>query len=58
MSNEKWICPIDHVKVEYYAVCPICGMNYDDVIEIERQGRLADEMYHDEVLSKKNKKNK
>ena len=56
--EKTWICPIDHVEVEYYAACPICGMNHDDVLEIERQGRLADEMYRDEVLSKKNKKNK
>lgn len=56
--KETWICPIDHVKVKYYSVCPICGMNYDDVLEIERQGRLADEMYRDEVLNKKNEKNK
>ena len=53
--EKTWICPIDHVKVEYYAACPICGMNYDDVLEMERQGRLADEMYRDEVLNKKNK---
>lgn len=53
--EKTWICPIDHVKVKYYSVCPICGMNYDDVLEIERQGRLADEMYRDEVLNKKSK---
>ena len=56
--EKTWICPIDHDKVEYYAACPTCGMNYDDVLEMERQERLADEMYYDEVLSKKNKKNK
>lgn len=53
--EKTWICPIDHVEVKFYGVCPTCGMNYDDMLEMERQGRLADEMYRDEVLNKKNK---
>ena len=56
--EKTWICPLDHVKLKYYAACPTYGMNCDDAIEIKKQGKLADKMYYDEVLSKKNKKNK